>query len=259
MTKSKKQKNEWPNWFAIPSHPVEEEILRKILEENERVSTAFVTSQMMQINYGVFARNYKELRNIQDNYNTPLNFREVALNTPKGENITADAILEYTRLLHNFLASSKMLVDTTRRWVRQVFGKTEFIKQYQNKIDKHFANNVQAQFLEDLRNFTLHRKLPISKPELRMTQVSEKSMRSSMSLVLDKTQLLEWKEWSELARFQIELFQDSNIDIEAVTNQYFENVTSFSKWLFWQIREIFDPEVEYYNSVLEKLRKGSWK
>ena len=249
----------WPQWFALSEHPVEKEVLLQILEKNDQISTAFVIVQMMQINYMVFARNHEELVNLQNNFNKPLIFNALALNTIEGKNIAGDATLEYTRLLHNFLASAKMLVDTTRRWVEKTFAETEFKTIYQHQIEKCFVNNTQAQFLENLRNFTLHRILPVSKHELRMSRINEHTMQSSLGIVLDKKQLLKWEGWSELGRLQIQFFQNDNIYIQEIVQLYFDNVTEFSKWLFWQIREIFDPEITHYNSVLEKLRQGSRK
>jgi len=147
-----------------------------------------------------------------------------------------------------------MLVDVIRRWVRQQFADSAFLGEYQNEISNRFTNNVQAQFLEDLRNFTLHRALPISIPELRMHEVDEHTMKSSLGIVLRKDFLLEWDEWSELGKMQIDMAFDGEVDILAVCNQYFDNVTEFTKWLFWRVRELFGKEIEQINSVIQLMR-----
>ncbi|HET9588840.1 MAG TPA: hypothetical protein VFO91_08635 [Anaerolineales bacterium] len=249
--------NEWPEWFTPITHPVESEILAYVLKSNSRLGEVYFTVNMMQINYIVFKRNYEELVRLQDEFNKPLIFRELALQTDKGREITQDVILEFTRLLHNFLASAKMLVDVTRRWVRQQFDGTEFLITYQAEITKRFATNVQANFLEDLRNFALHRTLPLAIPELRLQQVEEHALKSSLGIVLIKNHLLEWKEWSELGRMQMDMVFDGEVDIQLVNKQYFDNVTAFTRWLFWQVRNFFNNEVNQINSAIQSVPKRS--
>ena len=147
-----------------------------------------------------------------------------------------------------------MLVDVTRRWVHQQFAHSEFIDTYQTEISKRFASNVQAQFIEDLRNLTLHRTLPLSIPELRMQQVSEKRLKSSLGIVLLKEYLIEWKNWSELGRMQIDMAIEGEIDILQVCRQYYTNVTEFTQWLFWQVRDLFGDEIDHINAAIENIR-----
>lgn len=249
-------KSDWPSWFLEPAHPLEKEMLLRVLQSDEHLSEIHFTVHMMQMNYLVFRRNYDELVRLQKAFDQPMIFRELALQTDKGEEIAQDTIIEFARLLHNFLASARMLVDVTRRWVRQQFGESEFLDTYQEEISRRFQKNVQAQFLEDLRNFALHRSLPLSMPELRMQKVSETRLKSSLGIVLLKDHLLEWDRWSELARIQIDMALGGEVDILSVCKQYFSNVTEFTQWLFWQVRELFDDEVDRINSVIQNMRNA---
>ena len=246
----------WPSWFIHPMQSAEDEVLSWVFKNNERLEEVYFLVQMMQINYLVFRRNYEELVALKKEFDHPMNFGELALKTEKGKQITSDVVIEYTRLLHNFLASAKMLVEVTRRWIKQQFEGTEFWKKYQEEVSSRFANNVQAQFLEDLRDFTLRRILPLAMPELLMQQVSEHELRSSLGIILLKDHLLEWKKWSELGRMQILMSFEGEVDIQSIVEQYVENATEFTRWLFWQIREQFDNEIEQFNSVLIHMRKG---
>jgi hypothetical protein len=245
---------DWPSWFIEPVHPVEREVLFKVLQGNERLGKVHFTVQMMQINYIVFRRNYEELIKLKNGFDQPLIFREIVSQTDTGIEIAQDTIIEFTRLLLNFLASAKMLVEVTRRWVRQQFADSEFLDTYQAEVSKRFKNNVQAQFLEDLRNFTLHRTLPLSTPKLHFQKVSEHKLQSSIKIVLLKDYLLEWKNWSELGRIQIGMAFEGEVDIMLICNQYFNNVTEFTQWLFWQVRDLFSDEIDKINSVIEKMR-----
>lgn len=249
------QQEGWPKWFKEINHPVEREVLSFVLKNNARLSEVYFIVQMMQINYILFRRNHEELNKLQKQFNMPMNFNELALQTNKGQEIAQDTILEFTRLLHNFLASSNMLIDVTRRWVEQQFKGSEFRIMYKDETSKKFTNNVQAQFLKDLRNFTLHRTLPLAIPELRMQQVDEHHLRSSLGIVLLKDYLLEWDNWSELGRMQIQMAFKGEVDIQTIIDQHFDNETKFMQWLFWKIRELFSEEVDYINSALEAIYK----
>jgi hypothetical protein len=253
-TETNDSKSTWPSWFIEPTHPVEREILKRILQRNNQLSEIHFTVNMMQINYLVFRRNYEELDLLLIEFNKPMVFKEIALQTDMGIEISQDIIVEFTRFLLNFLASAKMLVEVTRRWVRQQFADSKFLDTYQDEVSTRFENNVQAQFLEDLRNFTLHRTLPLSLPELRMQKVNESRLKSSVGIVLLKDYLLEWDNWSELARIQIGMAFEGEVDIMQICEQYFNNVTEFNIWLFWQVRTLFSEEIEQVNSVIENLR-----
>ena len=247
-------KADWPSWFVEPAHPLEREVLARMLASDAHLREVHFTVHMMQMNYVVFRRNNAELLRLQNAFDQPLVFRELALETERGQEIAQDTIVEFTRLLHNFLASASMLVDVTRRWVRHHFAHSRFLPTYQLEVSKRFENNVQAQFLEDLRNFTLHRTLPLSIPELRMQQVTENSLRSSLAIVLLKDYLLDWDNWSELGRMQIDMAFEGEVDILSVCSQYFDNVTHFTQWLFWQVRELFNEEIGRINSAIQEIR-----
>jgi hypothetical protein len=249
-------KADWPTWFVAPAHPLEKEILFRVLQSNKHLSGIYFTVHMMQVNYMVFRKNHDELVGLQKAFDQPRIFRELALQTDKGQEIAQATIIEFTRLLHNFLASAGMLVDVTRRWVEQQFADSEFLDTYQEEISRRFDNNVQAKFLKDLRNFTLHRTLPLSIPELRMQKVSENTLKSSLGIVLLKDYLLDWDNWSELARMQIDMAFEGEVDILFICKQYFHNVTEFTQWLFWHVKELFGGEIDQINSAIQNMRNG---
>jgi hypothetical protein len=244
----------WPSWFIQPVHPLEREVLFSALQSNERLREVQFVVSTMQMNYLVFLRNYEDLLRLHQDFDKPATFRELALETDRGQEIAQNAILDFTRLLHNYLASERMLVDVTRRWVRKHFAETSFLATYEAEVVRRFASNVQAQFLGDLRNFTLHRTLPLTIPELRMEKVSEERLRSSLGIVLLKDYLLDWDNWSELGRMQIEMAFEGQVDIVTICSQYSNNVTEFNQWLFWQVRDLFGNEIDQINAVIERIR-----
>jgi len=253
---SNKNPDGWPVWFKPITHSVEREVLAFAFKKNERLGEVYFIIQSMQINYILFRRNFEELERLQNQFNQPLIFQELALETEKAQEIVQDVILEFTRLLHNFLAAAKMLVDVTRTWVKKEFEGKDFFDSYQDEITKRFINNIHAKFLGDLRNFTLHRTLPLAMPELRMQKVSEHELKSSLGIVLLKNHLLEWDEWSDLGRMEIQMaIEEEEIDIQSILNQYFKNVTEFTQWLFWQVKDLFGKEISQINTTIESVSK----
>lgn len=244
----------WPSLFIEPAHPHEEKILFCILHRNKKLFDVYFAVRTMQVNYLVFQRNFIELERLHNEFDHPLNFREIALQTNKGKTIALEAMTEFTRLLHNYLASIYMLRDVTNAWVRRHIKDSEFLEIYQNEITNRFSNNVQAKFLEDLRNFTLHRTLPLSIPELIFQEISEHALNSSLRLVLVKSHLLEWDKWSTVGKKLFDMQPEGEIDIMSICRQYNVNVTEFHQWLFWQVRELFTPQINQINSVIETLR-----
>ena len=58
-----------------------------------------------------------------------------------------DYLKEVTRLLHNFVASAKTLVDHTRIIAREMYENTDFWKEYEAQIAQRLASNPLVQFV----------------------------------------------------------------------------------------------------------------
>ena len=245
----------WPQWVVQPTHPVERELLSWLLDNDKYLKEVYFIIQTLHINYMVYRKNYDELIMLMDKFNDPMIFRSLAMGSNDGLIIASETILEFTRLLHNFLASVKMLIETTRRWVNEQFEGTEFLSAYQKQIDDRFLKNMQAKFLEDLRNFTLHRALPIAYPQIRFQEVNEHELKSSLGIVLIKQHLLEGDKWSELGRLQLQMELGNEVDIRPIIESYNSNVTEFTRWLSWQVRYQFSQEVDEINSIYKQTRK----
>ena len=97
----------WPSWFIETIHPLEKEMLLRVLQSNKHLGEIHFTVYMMQINYIVFRKNYEELVNLERKFNQPLNFTELAFQTDTGNEIAQETIIEFTRLLHNFFGLLK--------------------------------------------------------------------------------------------------------------------------------------------------------
>lgn len=66
---------------------------------------------------------------------------------------------EIARLLHNYVAAVKSLVEHTRNAIREKYANTRFFAEYQDRITRDFANDPLIQFVQDLRNYMLRKNL----------------------------------------------------------------------------------------------------
>lgn len=67
---------------------------------------------------------------------------------------------EVIRHFHNFLASAGTLADHVKALVGRLYSGQPFESEYQRKISEIFGSSGLAAFVQDLRNYMLHRRLP---------------------------------------------------------------------------------------------------
>jgi len=109
------------------------------------------------ISYGIFMGNYDELKRALEAYHNPdfaLTLWSVS-NRPKLDLFQTSIV----RMLQNYVASAKSLVDHTRKFVRTYYTGTDFEKNYKEKVAQIFHNPFCA-FIMDLRDYILHNGLP---------------------------------------------------------------------------------------------------
>ena len=108
---------------------------------------------------GIFLKNYKELSEAIlhfENYKNSLELFDQ--NKPEGREKYYN---EITRLLHNFLASAKTLIEHTRIFLKKYYLNTKICERYKEKVKKEFEDDELSRFIQDLRNYILHRRFAI--------------------------------------------------------------------------------------------------
>jgi hypothetical protein len=105
--------------------------------------------------YYVFESNYLWLVRALDYFGR----EEVSMELWRLDNRTklGSFIDEVTRLLHNFLASAQSLVDHTRVFKNKMYKGHTFKKVYQDKVDRELKHSPIVCFVQDLRNYVLHK------------------------------------------------------------------------------------------------------
>jgi hypothetical protein len=159
-------------------------------------------------------------------------------------------IINIMRLFHNYLASSRTLLEHTRRIVTALCPGIDFLREYQSNVNADFANNPLSRFMQDLRNFTLHRSIPLSGP----------SVGSGIDGVvtgyykLDREDLLRWGNWHESSRRFMGSFQGHLLVLD-ITGQYHQLVSQFQGWLSDALRVRFLVEIQQEEELRNEIRQ----
>ena len=168
--------------------------------------------QRLLSSYSIMIHNGLELINFCQ---MPHEFKFQFLPNTESRLIKNDLDNEALRLIHNFVASVKTLVDISRNYSKK-YLKDLFIGEYKKTINDKIKKSIAANFIFDLRNFILHREMPtIGNTIDPMTGISNR-------VYLHVPKLLEWKKWSSLAQNFIlkQNEKDKRVLIDELANEY---------------------------------------
>jgi hypothetical protein len=133
---------------------------------------------------------------------------------------------EIDRLLHNYVAAAGTLRDHTLRvWKKHAPADEAVLAEYERRKLSTFADSGVAQFVLRLRNYTLHRRLPIARGRLSWTEDQD---LNSM-IFLERDELLRWDEWSPPARRYLQDASD-DVNLAEVVDEYSSAVVEFNTW-----------------------------
>jgi len=174
--------------------------------------------------YRVFIGNHRELREYLEAHRSGPAAAELWRDDRRDE--FERFLDEVDRMLHNFVAASATFVDHTRRlWKKHPPASAELDAEYQRRIAETFASSPLAAFVKGLRNFTLHRSLPIARGQLSWSQgMSEPVSR----IYLERDDLLKG-DWSSRARAYLDS-ASAEIDLAKVVDEYARLVYEFMDW-----------------------------
>lgn len=188
----------------------------------------------------VFTGNAKELLRFLGEQQEPANaFQLWALSNRDGFERFLD---EVDRLLHNFVGAAMSLKDhgtRVRRKLLQDDAVDTRSDEYQARVDRDFTHAPLAQFVQQLRNYTVHERLPVATGQL--SGVPGVSFESR--IVLHPSELLKWPKWNSLARRYMETAGD-DIAIEDVVKEYTAVVVAFNEWFRGALAARNRPQIE---------------
>lgn len=136
-----------------------------------------------------------------------------------------------TQRLHNYLASTTSLVDHVRRVMR---GRSDPLAEEYERRKAALRQHPEVDFMVGLRNFTLHRVLPLVGHTLSIQNVNTAGQSMASEVQLSVAELLEWKGWSAGSRTYVK-GQGDGVVLRAVVRLHGELIASFSVWLHTQL------------------------
>src|SRR5215217_7120632 len=196
--------------------------------------------------YYVFESNYRWLVRALDYFGRKEVFMEVWREDNRAK--LESFIDEVTRLLHNFLAGAKSLVDHTRVFKDKMYKGHRFKKVYQDKIDRDLKDAPIVCFVQDLRNYVLHKQLPIASATLSFKGGGGTLTEFDSTVKLDVNELREWDRWKPESRAYLDSLDD-NVQIRDVAETYETAIRSFYQWFGIQQELLHRVEFDELSSL----------
>jgi hypothetical protein len=134
---------------------------------------------------------------------------------------------EIVRLMHNFLASVKTLVDHTRNLVRDLWGKdSDFEKgDYAEAKKRYLTSHGTIIFMQELRNYALHyQRIPVGTSTLQQPDGTLDNVT-----FLDTAVLLEWHGWRKSIRESL-IHRRIPIPVRVVVDEYMSRANDLYDW-----------------------------
>lgn len=248
--------------ILLPQTSEERRIYREKFAEGQPYSQIYKWSEQLNRNYLVFEGNAVVLLDYMDRFQ-------------KGNIIYGDGVIDIklvlekpdiqyhiairaTRYLANFLGSAAALRDTTRTLVLNRIGNADFAREYKEQLLVRFGNSFEAKFIKKLRNFTLHRALPLFGPNIELVRNGD-LYTAFPDITLSSQDLLSWEGWDEPLKVEIVKRADDEgyLHIKDVISKYVEEQREFTFWLMKRFVSEFRYEVATMNQVVRDLRQSS--
>jgi hypothetical protein len=191
--------------------------------------------------YYVFESNYLWLIRALDYFRREEVFMELWREDNRAK--LASFIDEVTRLLHNFLAGAKSLVDHTRVFNDDMYEGHRFKKVYQEKVDRDLKHSPIVCFVQSLRNYVLHKQLPIASAQLSLKGGGGTIAEFDNTIKLDVNELREWDKWKPESRIYLDSLDDK-VQIREVVEMYEGVISDFYQWFGEQQAQVHHVEFD---------------
>jgi hypothetical protein len=214
-----------------------------------------IYNRLMYLNniFYIYERNYFEFEKLLTAFHTP----QIIL--PLFDEEKRDdfhlLINELIRYLHNYVTSAATLKDHARIMIRAAYKNSEFLAEYQTKIDNVFTNDPISVFVQDLRNYTLHCALPATFSQIQFLQDQKTKQQIPITrALLDKDSLLHGYKWKPASKEYLAEAPDE-IDLLVLLNTHHDKYVSFYDWLINRLKDIHGDELEWLQKKTNELSK----
>jgi hypothetical protein len=200
-------------------------------DETSAATEFYYALEWLQTSHQILSGNYQELRAIPERFNTDRGLLGQANRSAQ------DALhFEFIRVLHNYLASVKTLVDHTRTFRSRHVQDSIFNKDCEAELAKLRENPV-VKFLQEFRNPVLHSRLP----RIALTTTFPEDRGLLRQLTVSVAELEALYDWSPEARRYISSAQEGYyedkkyLDVGKAAGIYQQAVDAFYRWFYESI------------------------
>ncbi len=192
---------------------------------------------------------------LDDNHTELLNAIDHFENNPdtwlvNEENRMQNALLEFARNLHNYLAMCLSLRDHTYR-MKEKLDRDDLDDQYSAKMAELDLIPL-ASFIIDLRIYMQHRRIPVVTGRTSTHVISDAPTERTAKILFDKTELVGWEEWKDQSH-EVLNDLDDEFQIRSVIEDYHEILSEFYEWLFNYISELYADEIEERDELIIEM------
>ncbi len=150
---------------------------------------------------------------------------------------------ELTRLLHNYVASAKSLVDHTRGSCQRLYAPGDF-PEYEAEIKRRFAKEPLVQFVQGLRNLLMHVRPPAV---MFRFDIGDEFKTITRRLGLTRRDLDSWEGWTAPARAYLKAADDF-LHLAEIIGGYAERMRDFYHWFDERQYELCGDEIERFRA-----------
>jgi hypothetical protein len=199
--------------------------------------------------YYIFMSNYNQLKNGLELFDSKASSKLWAIKNRDKMDLFQTEII---RLFHNYLASVKSLVEHTRIIVREIHGSNEFSRECELKIKEIFGNSTLSHFIQDLRNYILHKGIP----RIFARMKPRESMKSEVtsSIMLELSSLRSWDGWKAKSKEYLNDAKD-DLNLYEIIVAYGSLVIDFYNWFLKRQEELFKEELEITQKIKDEYNK----
>ena len=141
----------------------------------------------------------------------------------------------------------KSCVDTNRVIIRELYADHPFFEEYSKRVKQSFAQDPLVQFVQQLRNYALHRAIPMTSATL--TYKRGEALKSS--LLLHTAPLKESGIWNEKAREWLADAAEQE-PILPLVEAYDSIAKEFFEWLGESQNELHKGELEEWRALVKQ-------
>jgi hypothetical protein len=147
---------------------------------------------------------------------------------------------EVVRHFHNFLAAARTLVDHTRAIMNEEIISEAHRSEYRLEVSRVFAADPLIGFMHELRNYTLHKSIPITSLQLSLHPTSGE-FDSAIHIDLDR--MANWDGWRPAGKAFIEANRPK-IRMMVLIDSYEDKIRKFYEWFCLRFQKHYQGEMD---------------